>query len=133
MTLQLLDTNTVIYFFKGQGKIAERLLACPPRTIALSAVVAYELRTGIAKSQEPARRTEQLQSLMNIVTLLPFGDSEAKAAAEIRATLERHGTPIGAYDVLIAATALANNATLITRNLREFSRVPNLRVEDWYG
>lgn len=132
MILNLLDTNTAIYFFKGQGKVAERLFACPPRSIAISTIVLYELRTGIAKSEQPARRLGQLQALVGAVTLLPFAEEEAQAAAEIRAVLEKKGTPIGPYDVLIAATALANQATLITRNLREFRRVPGLQVSDWY-
>ena len=132
MTLNLLDTNTAIYFFKGQGKVAKRLLSCPPRSVALCSIVVYELRTGIAKSQEPTKRQSQLEELLQVVTFLPFAAPEARAAAEIRAGLQAKGTPIGPYDVLIAATALANNATLVSRNLKEFRRIPGLHVVDWY-
>jgi tRNA(fMet)-specific endonuclease VapC len=66
------------------------------------------------------------------IPILPFGEAEARAAARIRADLETVGKPIGPHDVLIAATALAHGATLVTRNLRESRRVKGLLVEDWY-
>jgi tRNA(fMet)-specific endonuclease VapC len=128
-----LDTNTLVYFFRGEGHVAERLLATSPADVAVPAVVVYELETGIAKSADPARRRGQLDRLLRAVALLPFGLEEARAAARVRAHLERAGTPIGPMDTLIAATALARSATLVTRNTREFARVPGLTVEDWFG
>lgn len=68
-----------------------------------------------------------------MVDILPFGASEAPQAAQIRAALEQAGAPIGAYDVLIAATALARQGTLVTHSLTEFSRIPGLLVEDWFS
>jgi len=132
LELFLLDTNTVIYFFKGLGNVAEKILQRPPRSIALSYVVIYELRLGIAKSTAPEKRRAQLQALMNSVTLLPFADAEAQCSAMIRAELEKCGTPIGAYDTMIAGTAVAHNATLVTRNQGEFRRVSGLRTVDWF-
>lgn len=108
------------------------MLEQPPRSIALSAVVLYELRTGIAKSTFPRKRRRQLQTLLAAVAFLPFGREEADVAGELRAELERKGTPIGQYDILIAATALANRAKLVTRNTTEFSRVAGLELVDWY-
>jgi tRNA(fMet)-specific endonuclease VapC len=128
----LLDTNTFIYFFKGQGLIADRLLATPPKEIGLSAVVLYELETGIAKSQHPTKRKRQLESLINSIVLIPFSEREAKASAQLRSKLETAGNPIGTLDTLIAGTALAHGAILVTRNLREFARIGELRVENWY-
>jgi tRNA(fMet)-specific endonuclease VapC len=131
--MYVLDTNTLIYFFRGEGRVAERLLAISPADIALPAVVVYELETGIARSSDPAKRRGQLDQLLQAVAVLPFGVEAARAAASLRARLEQEGTPIGPFDTLIAGTAVAQRGVLVTRNLREFERVPGLAVEDWYG
>jgi tRNA(fMet)-specific endonuclease VapC len=127
-----LDTNSVIYFFKGMGQVPERVLRTPPRSLALPAVVLYELEVGIAKSSAPARRRLQLEQLLALLEVLPFGAAEAAVAARIRAELEQAGTPIGTLDTLIAGTALRHGATLVTRNVKEFQRIDGLAVEDWY-
>ena len=129
----LLDTDTLIYFFKGQGRVAERLLATPPGEVAISAVSLYEIEVGIAKSAQPTQRRRQLDTFLGVVSVLPFDRPVARAAATARAELERRGRPIGPLDNLIAGTALAQRATLVTRNTREFSRLSNLAVVDWYG
>ncbi|MCU0759735.1 MAG: PIN domain-containing protein [Steroidobacteraceae bacterium] len=129
----VLDTNTVAYFFRGEGRVAARLLATPPREVAIAAIVAYELRFGIARLLQATRRSEQLEQLLSWITILPFDDAAARRAAALRADLERLGQPIGPHDTLIAGTVLAVGATLVTRNLAEFSRVPGLELEDWYG
>ena len=131
--MYVLDTNTLIYFFKGAGQVAERLLVTPPKEIGLPAVVLYELETGIAKSNAPKKRLKQLEEIVSVVRLLPFGRDEAKIAATVRAQLDQQGTPIGPYDLLIAGTALSYDGVLVTRNRSEFARVENLRLEDWYG
>jgi tRNA(fMet)-specific endonuclease VapC len=128
----LLDTNTLIYFFKGKGRVAEHLFSVPPSSLLLSSVVLYELETGIAKSSDAAKRRRQLDVFAAAVTIAPFGSEEAKLAAMIRARLETAGTPIGLEDTLIAATALAHKAILVTHNIREFSRIPELQIEDWF-
>jgi tRNA(fMet)-specific endonuclease VapC len=128
----LLDTNTLIHFFKGRGKVAERLFAVPPSDVAISAVTLYEIEVGIAKSEQPARRRRQFDAFLAVVLVLPFDRSAARAAATVRAELERRGLPIGPLDNLNAGIALAHRATLVTRNTREFSRLPNLAVMDWY-
>ena len=131
--MYVLDTNTLIYFFRGDGRVAERLLAASPADIALPAVVVYELETGIAKSLDSVKRRSQLDQLLQLVSVLPFGVEEAKAAGVLRARLESEGTPIGPMDTLIAGTALAHRGVLVTRNVREFGRVPGLAVEDWFA
>lgn len=128
-----LDTNTLIYFFKGQGRVEQRLFARAPTEIAVPAIVAYEIETGIVKSRDGERRRRQFDELLDVVTLLPFGRNEMTRAARIRAELEASGQPIGPLDTLIAATALTHGAILVTRNLREFGRVPDLIVEDWFA
>lgn len=127
-----LDTNTVAYFFKGMGGVGPRLLAVPPSETTVSAIVAFELEVGVARSPEATRRREQLARFLATVTVIPFGREEAEVAAGVRADLERRGQPIGPLDVLIAGSALAHGAVLVTRNTREFSRVAGLRVENWY-
>ncbi len=127
-----LDTNTLIYFFKGIGRIGDRLLATPPSQIMVPSVVLYELELGIEKSNSPAKRRKQLEEFLTVVTVQSFGPAEARTAAMIRAGLEKGGQPIGPLDTLIAATSLAHNAILVTHNTREFKRVPRLEVVDWY-
>jgi tRNA(fMet)-specific endonuclease VapC len=128
----VLDTNTVAYFFRDEGRVAARLLAVPRRDVAIASIVAYELRYGIARLQRATHRGEQLEELLSWIAILPFDDAAARRAAALRADLERLGRPIGPHDILIAATTLAAGATLVTRNLAEFSRVPGLQVQDWY-
>lgn len=130
--MYVLDTNTVSYFFRGEGGVAEKLLATPPRDVALSAVTSYELRFGVARVPRAKRLAVQLEALLAWITVLPFDDSVAQVAAKIRAELERAGQPIGPLDVLIAATSLAANGVLITRNIAEFRRIPGLKLQNWY-
>lgn len=129
----LLDTNTLIYFFRGQGRVAERLLALPPGDIVIPTLVLYELYTGIAKSTQPQKRRKQLQALSEVVQILPFDDNCARAAADIRTRLEKKGQPIGPIDTLIAGCALACQHTLVTHNQQEFKRVRGLKLADWYA
>jgi tRNA(fMet)-specific endonuclease VapC len=130
--MYVLDTNSLVFFFKGQGRVGERLLAERPADVALPAIVLYELEVGIIRSKAPARRRRQLDIFLDAARVIPFGPAEARAAAEIRGDLERSGEGIGPLDTLIAATALASRGTLVTHNTREFRRVPGLSVEDWY-
>ena len=128
----VLDTNTLIYFFKGIGNVKKRLLFLPPNEIGVPTIVLFELEVGIAKSSSPRKRISQLKDFTDLVSVIPFGIAEAKAAAQIRAKLEKKGIPIGPYDVLIAACAKANNLMLVTHNIKEFKRIEGLRLEDWY-
>ena len=129
----ILDTNTIIYFFKGMGKISQNLLSRLPKEIGIPAIVYYELLFGIFKSGRQREKIRQLHLLVEAANFIPFGEKEARAAAEIRADLEKKGLPIGPIDILIGATALANRAILVTHNLKEFKRINNLEVEDWFA
>jgi tRNA(fMet)-specific endonuclease VapC len=128
----VLDTNTLIYYFKGQGQVAQNLANTPPQEIIISTIVVFELQVGIAKSNSPSKRIQQLQQLLSQVNQVDFDRDMAIAAATIRALLEQQGTPIGSMDVLIAGTAASLQATLVTHNVREFSRIPGLAIADWY-
>ncbi|TVR70898.1 MAG: type II toxin-antitoxin system VapC family toxin [Spirochaetaceae bacterium] len=127
-----LDTNTLIYFFKGLGRVAETLLDTPPSEIAVPAIVVYELETGIRKSSHPEKRRRQLSALLEAVRVLPFDLTCSRATAALRTDLEARGTPIGPMDALIAGTVIAHDAVLVTHNTDEFRRVSGLRIIDWY-
>jgi len=128
----VLDTNTVLDYFKGQGRVPERLLATAPSEIALPAISVYEVWVGVLGAQNPKRRREQFEAFLSAVEILPFDAEAGFRAAGLRHSLERAGEAIGPLDTLIAATALAHGGVLVTRNLREFSRVPGLKSVNWH-
>jgi tRNA(fMet)-specific endonuclease VapC len=131
----LLDTNSLSYFFRGEGAIAARLTAHVPADIGLPAPVLYESRYGILKLTQGARQSSLLQALERVrqsIDVVPFDDVAAESAARIRAQLEALGVGIGPIDILIAGIAVAQSATLVTRNTREFSRNNGLLLENWY-
>jgi tRNA(fMet)-specific endonuclease VapC len=127
----VLDTDTLIFYFKGLYGVPDRMLTTPPGDVCIPSIVLYELEVGIAKSRAPRKRRAQLDDLLRVTQLLPFDRAEAAASAQVRAALEQNGTPIGPIDTLIAGTALAAAARLVTRNTREFSRVSALQVVNW--
>jgi tRNA(fMet)-specific endonuclease VapC len=123
-----LDTNVCIDLLRGRSK-GGRL---PPfAQCQLSAVVAAELWTGASKSAEPTIARMKVQTYVGLFAIVPFDAAAAEAYGEIRAHLEKAGTPIGPMDLLIAAHALSAGATLLTSNLKEFRRVPRLKLEAW--
>jgi tRNA(fMet)-specific endonuclease VapC len=130
-----LDTNAVIAALNdASAAVRTRIDAAVAAgaTVAMPAIVLFELRYGAAHSARPeynARRVDDF--LAGPCTILPFDADDAREAGEIRAALRKAGTPIGPYDVLIAAQARRRGATLVTANAREFARVPGLRCEDW--
>ncbi|MGA8025916.1 MAG: type II toxin-antitoxin system VapC family toxin [Bryobacteraceae bacterium] len=126
-----LDTNTLVYFFKGVGRVKDRLLAVSPSDVGIPSVVLYELEMGIAQSTQPAKRRSQLDALLTAVSVLPFDLASAKRSAELSSFLRKAGTAIGPMDNLIAGTALAHGATLVTHNAGEFRRVRGLTITDW--
>jgi|GraSoi_2013_60cm_1033757.scaffolds.fasta_scaffold205854_1 tRNA(fMet)-specific endonuclease VapC len=130
-----LDTNAVIAAVNQRKPSMRRRLeqALVDRvTVGIPTVVLYEMRYGIRKSMRPQANTEVLANFLALdVTLWPFESEDAEEAGDIRAALERAGTPIGPYDILIAAQARRRSAVLITANEREFARVPGLKTEDW--
>lgn len=128
----VLDTNTLIYYFKGEGNVAINLLEKSPKDIAIPSIVIYELGVGIGKSSSPKKRISQLEIFLSTIEVLPFDLETANAAALIRVNLEQVGKPIGPYDILIAATAITHGATLVTHNTQEFERIESLNITDWY-
>lgn len=128
----LLDTNACVRVLTGRSNaLAERLQTHEPRDLKLCSVVKAELLAGARKSARPAENLRVLADFFAPFESYPFDDSCAEHYGVIRSELERQGTPIGPNDLLIAATALAFDATLVTHNLAEFSRVAKLSLEDW--
>ena len=128
----LLDTNTCIIYLKGRNlNLKQRLEAVPVSEIAVCSIVKAELCFGAMKSANPERNFALQQAFLKQFVSLPFDDLAATTFGVIRSQLETKGTPIGAYDLQIAAIALAHNLTLVTHNTREFERVDGLQVEDW--
>jgi len=127
----MLDTNTLSELIRSpRGALTERLAAIEPDEVSTSIVVACELRFGARRkgSDVLTRRVEQLLGTLNVLPLDPPADEHY---ADIRAALEQLGTPIGSHDLFIAAHARSRGLTLVTHNIREFTRVPDLNVEDW--
>jgi tRNA(fMet)-specific endonuclease VapC len=126
----LLDTNMVIALFKsGDTALRSNLKIHQPADIAVSSIVMHELYFGAYKSQRLQQNLEKIDKLP--FEVLSFDKEDAMQAGEVRAILTKAGTPIGAYDVLIAGQALARGLTLITHNTKEFSRIAGLKCEDW--
>lgn len=130
----ILDSNTISYYFRGDPQVVPRLQALSPADVGVPAIVEYELRYGLLRLPMEAAnpRLEALTILLRPMQILSFDSDCAVHAARIRAQLETAGTPIGPHDTLIAATALRYQATLVTRNVREFSRVQGLQWLNWH-
>lgn len=127
----LLDTNILIAMSKRDATLLPRLETIDYRQIILSSVVVAELEYGIVKSARPKDNRRVFEAVMKPFVISHFDGAAAKAFGLLRVTLERRGLPIGPYDMLIAAHALALDATLVTDNVREFSRVEGLKIENW--
>jgi tRNA(fMet)-specific endonuclease VapC len=127
----LLDTNILSDLVRHpRGRIFDRIKEVKEQNICTSIVVAAELRYGAAKKASP-RLTMQLEAILHAIDVLAFEQPADTAYGELRTRLERAGQSIGANDLLIAAHALALDHTMVTDNEREFSRVKDLRVENW--
>jgi tRNA(fMet)-specific endonuclease VapC len=127
----LLDTDTCIYALKQAGRVLEQMLSKNRDEIVVSVITEAELRTGAAKSSSPIKTLRLLENFLRPLAIADFTSDDARSYAQIRAKLERAGTPIGPLDTLIASQAVARELTLVTNNEREFTRVAGLRVENW--
>lgn len=127
----LLDSNICIHVINAKPPaVLERFRQHRMGEIGLCSVVAAELAYGVAKSGS-ARNRQALEMFLAPLVILPFDEAALLAYGDLRAELERKGTPIGALDTMIAAHALSQQSTLITNNTREFARVPGLALENW--
>lgn len=126
----MLDTDTVSYAIRGDGEVATRLVEHTPDALCVSAITAAELRFGAAR-RKSAKLHRIIDEFFRAMRVMPFDDASAVHYAVISNNLARRGSPIGDFDVLIAAHAMSLNLTLVTNNVKHFTRVRGLRVENW--
>lgn len=130
--LSLLHTNTCIaYLNRSSQSVYENLVAQDPEDVCICDVVKYELYYGAYRSVRKTANLENLKTFFRDFVSLPFDSRAASIGGAIRADLKEKGISIGAYDIQIAAIAVANELILVTNNTREFERVPNLSLVDW--
>jgi tRNA(fMet)-specific endonuclease VapC len=130
--IRLLDTNTCIYYLnRTSDKLIAQFQKFSPSDIKLSSITVAELYYGAEKSKAKKRNRAILDDFTAAFETVPFDDACGKIYANIRAALEKSGTPIGPMDLLIAAIGLANNFILVTNNTSEFRRIKKLRLENW--
>lgn len=128
----LLDTNACIAYLRGRSNaLKSRLEATSPDDLAVCSVVRAELLFGAALSNDPVKTRAHVDAFLAPFASFPFDDAAATLYAKIRADLSNKGSPIGPNDLLIAAICMARDATLVTHNVAEFSRVAGLKFNDW--
>lgn len=129
----MLDTNICIYVIKNKPPtVLQRFREHQNDGLCISAITLAELVHGVEKSEQQKKNAEALLHLVDLLNVIPFDDHAAYEYGKVCAYLQKQGTPIGTMDMLIAAHARLHAFVLVTNNVREFSRVPNLTVENWY-
>ena len=130
--MYLLDTNICIYIINNHSqKVVEKIKSLKPNQIKLSAISLGELEYGVSKSKYKERNRDALINFVSAFDIIPFDDEDAEVFGLIRADLENRGQIIGSYDMQIAAQALSKKLILVTNNTSEFSRVTELKIENW--
>ena len=130
--MYLLDTNICIYAMKDKyPALSKRLFQIPPSDIFISSVTVSELEYGCGKSNWGNRSRNVMNLFLSAFTIIPFDEKDARIAGRVRAELMKSGTPIGPYDIQIAAQGLSRGLTVITHNTKEFERIPELKLQDW--
>lgn len=128
----MLDTNICIYIIKHKPEsVYRRLMKIRPEDVCISSITYSELSYGVEKSEQKDRNRLALTLMLSNIEILEFDTAAAEEYGNIRARLEKTGTSIGSLDMLIAAHAKASGCTLVTNNLKEFSRVEGLKAENW--
>ena len=128
----LLDTNICIYIAKKSSEtLLKKFEVLQIGSVGMSNITYGELWYGIKKSQQPEKSSKILEDLAFLIEPLPLPVTASEKYAEIRSSLEKKGTPIGNNDLWIAAHAMSEDLILVSNNIREFSRIPNLKVENW--
>ena len=128
----MLDTNICSYAQKRNSGVLSKLKNVWEQGIAISSITLAEMEFGIHASSNPEKYSIKLLQILSIMDILPFDSGAAEEYGKIRAYLQSTGQPIGPLDMLIAAHAKSKDLILVTHNTREFARVPELKIEDWY-
>lgn len=127
----MLDTNIAIYVIKNRPVRSRTIFNQNEGRMCLSSITLAELMHGVEKSARPEHNLRQVEHFISHLILLEYGENAAAHYGQIRATLERRGTPIGVNDLHIAGHARSEGLTLVTNNLKEFERVEGLRLNNW--
>jgi tRNA(fMet)-specific endonuclease VapC len=129
--MYFLDSNICLYYLRDQyPSLSKKLITISPGSVKIPSIVEAEILTGVEKGARSITR-EIWEKFLSAFEIAAFDDDAARQYARIRSFLEKQGTIIGPNDLIIAATVLANNGILVTHNVQEFNRVPNLMIEDW--
>ena len=128
--IYLLDTNIIIFFFKGRYDIAERMDNIGVENCFLSEISLAELKYGALYSQKPEKHNLEIENLLKVVGVIPI-TTAIDLFAEEKARLRKAGKMIDDFDLFIGCTAIVNNLTLVTNNIKHFERLQNLKIEDW--
>lgn len=128
----LLDTCIVSYFFRKEEGVLKKIESLDPDELKLSSITIMEIEYGLALNPTIQRKIGRIwESFTEQIEILEFTNHDAQQTANLRKHLKVAGTPIGAYDLLLAGTALSRKLTFVTDNMKEFTRVPELKVENW--
>ncbi len=128
----LLDTCVISDFVKGELNTQQRIKHAQPAELAISSISIMEIQHGLMLNHQRAKKIGNIiDEFISCINHLNFTIADAHYAAIIRTHLHTRGTPIGAYDILLAGTALANDLIFVTSNIKEFARVPKLHLENW--
>lgn len=132
MMKYMIDTNTCIYIIKRKPvEVIGRFRQLQISQVSISSITLSELEYGVIKSSKPEQNYLALAQFLAPMEILPYGDEAAQHYGKLRVYLEKHGTPIVSLDMLIAAHALSTDCVLITNNVKEFERVPNIKINNW--
>ena len=132
MMKYMLDTNTCIYIIKRKPMdVIDHFRQIRISQVSISSITLSELEYGVIKSSKPEQNQLALAQFVAPMEILPYSDEAAQHYGELRVYLEKHGIPIGSLDMLISAHALSAGCVLVTNNVREFKRVPNLKIDNW--
>ena len=129
--MYLLDTDTVIYILKGHPTVLQNLQKHPHDPVKLCVITLMELCYGAYKSQRPASNLAKIRTLENSLEILPVGQEIVEIFGMEKAGLERRGTPLDDFDLVLGCCALAHNLTLVTNNVKHFKKIDGLRVVNW--
>jgi len=127
----LLDTDTCVDILRGANAVARKLEQLSPDDCCISGISVFELYAGVYFTRHPEREKRKVDRLLDLVGVIPFDLFAAEEAARLRNSLRHAGTLIGPYDLLIAAQAICSKFTLVSANIREFSRIESLKLETW--
>lgn len=129
--MYLLDTDTLVYYLRGRSEVTQKLLSFPISELCTSSICIGELYYGAAKSQKQLERKAEVDQLRSVLTSIVLSNREMERFGHLKASLEQQGERLADADLIIAATALEHNLSIVTGNLKHFQRIEGLRVESW--